>query len=162
MIRFLFALLVACSLVACADQPQANKGAAALLYPELNSFSIDIKTNGVAASQKQMAAIINDFLPAAPDSQWHIRYRTPQGYKIALQAAALLRQANINPAQVTLTKRAKLGADVMIDIKQYQLITAKCDAYSISNENSASGCFIDSLIMQQIASPSRLLTVDKE
>ena len=109
-----------------------------------------------------MTAIINDFLPAAPDSQWHIRYRTSQGYKIARQAVSLLREANVNPAQITLTKRAKLGADVVIDIKQYQLITAKCDAYSITNENPASGCFIDSLIMQQIASPSRLLAVDKE
>ncbi|MCW8327417.1 hypothetical protein MD588_01195 [Photobacterium sp. SDRW27] len=155
MIRHLTLLVLALLLSACADRPLPVKGAEALLYPELHSIKIDVKRNGQKATQNKVREVITDYFPAAPDTEWVILYR-PKQQSIAKKAQQQLIDAGVSPKQIKRTASPSLGNDIVITIKQYQLITEDCPTYQFGQSRQKSSCFIDTLRMKHIAAPSRL------
>ncbi len=156
MIRHIILLAFALLLSACVDKPLPAKGAEALIYPEEHSFNIDVKRHGLTATQNRVTQIITDFLPAAPDTDWVISYRTLREQKIAKKAEQQLKQAGVSPKRIKRQQFPSLASDIVIKIKQYHLITENCPAYRFSPNTVKTGCFVETLRMKQIASPSRL------
>ena len=156
MIRHIILLTFALLLSACVDKPLPAKGAEALIYPEEHSFNIDVKRHGLTATQNRVETIITDFLPAAPDTDWVISYRTLREQKIAKKAEQQLKQAGVSPKRIKRQQLPSLSSDIVIKIKQYHLITENCPAYQFSPNTVKTGCFVETLRMKQIASPSRL------
>ncbi|PSW07393.1 hypothetical protein [Photobacterium lipolyticum] len=156
MIRHIILLTFALLLSACVDKPLPAKGAEALIYPEEHSFNIDVKRHGLTATQSRVEAIITDFLPAAPDTDWVISYRTLREQKIAKKAEQQLNQAGVSPRRIKRQQLPSQANDIVIKIKQYHLITENCSAYQINTNTVKTGCFVETLRMKQIASPSRL------
>lgn len=156
MIRHIILLTFALLLSACVDRPLPAKGAEALIYPEEHSFNIDVKRHGLTATQNKVTQIIADFLPAASDTDWIITYRSLREQNIAQNAEQQLKQAGVSPERIKRQKSPSMSRDIVIKIKQYQLITENCPPYRFGPNTVKTGCFVETLRMKQIASPSQL------
>lgn len=162
MIRQMLCIVWLFVLTGCADNPGIIRGAEVIIYPELQRFNIELKNNDLTVGQRQVADIISDLLPVAPDTQWIISYRLRRDASIAKQAVKQLKRAGVRPAQITQRLAPSLNTDIVLEVRQYHLITSTCKPYSLDNNRPTRGCFVDALRMQQVVSPSTLIHAVKE
>lgn len=155
MIRHLTLLALTLMLSACADRPAPAQGAEALIYPEQHSINVDVKRHGQTAAQNRIRDILAAYLPAAPDTEWAISYRSQQ-HAVAKKTEKLLIEDGVSPKRIKRQLSPALDHDIVITIKQYRLITENCPAYQLGLNREKTGCFIDTLRMKHIAAPSRL------
>ncbi|CAM2882220.1 hypothetical protein [Moritella viscosa] len=162
MIRQILCITWLFFLVGCADKPALMKGAEAVIYPELQRFDITIKSNNTTAAEQQIVNIINGLLPVSPDTQWLVYYRLRGNRHIAEKAVKYLKASGVIPAQITVLMAPVLESDIALEIRQYYLFTSTCKPYSFEQYKAESGCFVDTLRMKQVVSPSNLIHVVKE
>ncbi len=147
-------------LTGCAAEFEVSREADAVIYPELQRFNIEFKHNDLTAAQQQVTDIIADLLPAAADTQWMIYYRLKRDMNIAKRAVKQLKGAGVIPAQITQQLEPLLNADIVLEVRQYHLITTTCQRYSF--DDNRNGCYVNALRLQQVVSPSRLINAVKE
>lgn len=162
MIRKVLCITWLLLLVGCADKPKSIKGAEAVIYPEIQRFDIKRKNNSDTVGEQQVTDIINDLLPVPSDTQWTISYRLKRDLKIAESAEKQLKSLGVIPAQIQVQRVLSLESDLSLEIKQYYLFTSTCSPYSFEQYRAESGCFVETLRMKQLVSPSSLIQVVKE
>lgn len=149
-------------LTGCVNQFELNNEANAIIYPELQRFNIEFKNNNEAAGQQQISDIITDFLPVDTDTHWAFSYRYKRDESIVKQAVRQLKIAGVIPSQITQQLIPSLNSDIVLEVKQYHLMTTTCPRYSVENSAQGRGCFVNTLRMQQVVSPSTLIHTVKE
>ena len=148
--------------VGCADKPKLIKGAEAVIYPEIQLFDIKRKNNSDTVGEEKITDIINDLLPVPLDTKWIISYRLKRDLKIATSVEKRLKSAGIIPAQIQVQRVLSLESDLSLEVKQYYLFSSTCSSYSFEQYRAESGCFVETLRMKQLVSPSSLVQVVKE
>lgn len=149
-------------LVGCADRPELIKGTESVIYPEIQRFDIKRKNNLNTFDEQHLSDIIKDLLPVPSDTTWTISYRLKHDLKIALLAEKQLKSLGVIPRKIQVQRVQLLESDISLEVKQYYLLTSLCGLYSFDKNSAEDGCFVDTLRMKQVVSPSSLIQVVKE
>lgn len=131
-------------------------GINATVFKKISHYNVVLKST---SSQDAVNRLMTELKPTLNNSQsmtFIIQYRTNKAKTIAYKIKRLLSQYNIAPSDIHLESIATLANDIEIIQQQYNINIPTCPSQTIGRPTIISGCYVDSLRLQQINHPENL------
>lgn len=157
--RIFIMLLLSIMISACTtDNAIGVKGN---VFEKINHYTVTLKKT---SSQDAVTSLMAQLIPSINNSQsnsFSIQYRTNKARNIARKIKVKLAQNGVAPSAINLTLNSELQDDIDITQQQYAIQIQPCPSQMIGRPTVVTGCYVDSLRLQQISHPEHLYQPSK-
>ncbi len=159
LLTLFFAITV---LTACADHADDTLGSEALVYQQVDTFTISLKHDATKHDQQQLLDYLTAFEADGANGKVDVRYSTQQGKLWALKVKQRLLNNGLKPSDIAVQRQsieqstATIAFDYAVTISAYKVKTETCPILTSGVKQLRKGCFVDSLRLKQISHPEQL------